>query len=228
MAVDQALLESANELECITLRFYFWERPTISLGYFQPIESRNKHRASRGCDLVRRATGGGAIVHDRELTYSLCVPASNRWAADNQVIYNEIHRVIIGVLAGEGADGRLCPQARKTDPEPFLCFQRRAEGDILMGEDKIGGSAQRRVKNALLQHGSLLVAKSDSAPELPGINEIAGLRLDRKSLIEPCADAIAGRLGLELELGKLSESEIELAASVEKRQFGNAVWNGRR
>src|SRR5688500_9559950 len=74
MAVDEALLESAATGSVATLRFYEWHEPTLSLGYFQPAADREQHAASRACPLVRRASGGGAIVHDRELTYSLAWP----------------------------------------------------------------------------------------------------------------------------------------------------------
>ena len=74
MAVDEALLRSAGESRQLTLRVYQWEQPTLSLGYFQAHERPAEHAASQPCPVVRRATGGGAIVHDREITYSLTAP----------------------------------------------------------------------------------------------------------------------------------------------------------
>ena len=76
MAVDHALLETANATGLISLRFYAWSQPTLSLGYFQSRSHRQQHSASLACPLVRRSTGGGAIVHDQEITYSLCVPSN--------------------------------------------------------------------------------------------------------------------------------------------------------
>src|SRR5687767_6703039 len=78
MAVDEALLESAADSGEITLRFYEWSRATLSLGYFQSHAERSGHTASLACPMVRRSTGGGAIVHDQELTYSLVVPMDGR------------------------------------------------------------------------------------------------------------------------------------------------------
>ena len=78
MAVDEALLLDAAENGIATLRFYEWSEPTLSLGYFQRYDDRYSHAASRDCAIVRRQTGGGAILHDRELTYSLTLPASHR------------------------------------------------------------------------------------------------------------------------------------------------------
>ena len=73
MAVDEALLETAADSGVATLRFYQWNEPTLSLGYFQAATDRDQHPASRDCPLVRRASGGGAILHDRELTYSMAM-----------------------------------------------------------------------------------------------------------------------------------------------------------
>ena len=81
MAVDEALLETAASLGVPTLRFYQWQEPTMSLGYFQEYADRLRHAASAGCPTVRRASGGGAIMHDRELTYSLAVPeGTSTWS----------------------------------------------------------------------------------------------------------------------------------------------------
>src|SRR5687767_13677741 len=82
MAVDEALLASAAA-GVATLRFYTWSQPTLSLGYFQHAHQRDAHAASRSCPLVRRASGGGAILHDRELTYSLAVPLRQRLGAQS-------------------------------------------------------------------------------------------------------------------------------------------------
>ena len=77
MAVDEALLADDVETDAATLRFYRWSEPTLSLGYFQSYADRELHAASRGCAVVRRQSGGGAILHDRELTYSLVLPPTN-------------------------------------------------------------------------------------------------------------------------------------------------------
>ena len=77
MAVDEALLLDASENGSASLRFYGWNAPTLSLGYFQRYDDRDLHAASRDCAVVRRQTGGGAILHDRELTYSLVLPPNH-------------------------------------------------------------------------------------------------------------------------------------------------------
>src|SRR5262245_57717493 len=85
MAVDEVLLTAAAASGQATLRFYTWNEPTLSLGYFQAAADRQQHAASLACTLVRRASGGGAILHDRELTYSVALPlaGANRSAASD-------------------------------------------------------------------------------------------------------------------------------------------------
>src|SRR5581483_3820230 len=82
MAIDEVLLERAAAQARPQLRIYAWEEPTVSLGYFQRIGERESHPPSRACPLVRRPSGGGAIVHDREITYALAIPGP--WRANEQ------------------------------------------------------------------------------------------------------------------------------------------------
>ena len=189
MAVDEALLESANETGVTTLRIYQWAEPTLSLGYFQKSADRDHHPASLNCQMVRRSSGGGAILHDQEITYSLSLPGTNRWSSKQNDLYNSVHEAIVkfllenGVFAGlfefpvKTGKEDLETKAETSDIKRFLCFERRTKGDIVLDRYKIGGSAQRRLSNATLQHGSLLIKRSPSAPELPGILDLAGVRI---------------------------------------------------
>ena len=159
MALDEALLESAKSDGLASLRFYSWREPTLSLGYFQTHADRTGHRASAGCRLVRRASGGGAILHDREITYSIALPQSHPAAARADTLYQALHQSLIEVLAEFGvqaAFAEAAPASRAT-PQPFLCFQRHTAGDVLVGSHKVAGSAQRRHQRAVLQHGSVII-----------------------------------------------------------------------
>src|SRR5688572_17520100 len=98
MAIDEALLSDATENGVATLRFYQWSEPTLSLGYFQRYDERYQHTGSRDCAVVRRQSGGGAILHDRELTYSLALPAGHPLARDSQRLYSAIHEAFINML----------------------------------------------------------------------------------------------------------------------------------
>ena len=91
-----------------TLRFYQWSEPTLSLGYFQRYDDRHQHAASRKCAVVRRQSGGGAILHDRELTYSLTLPASHPLTRDATALYTAVHNAFIQALAPRLPVGRTC------------------------------------------------------------------------------------------------------------------------
>src|SRR5205085_4114386 len=159
MAVDEALLETAAATGQATLRFYQWQEPTLSLGYFQVLDDRRHHRPSENCPAVRRASGGGAILHDRELTYSLAIPQSGASRASARRLYEICHQTLIAALGDYGVSAALyrdCSRSGTDDHQndaPFLCFQRRTCFDVVIGDEKIAGSAQRRRRGALLQHG---------------------------------------------------------------------------
>jgi lipoate-protein ligase A len=230
MAVDEALLEQAAEAGSVCLRLYEWSEPTLSLGYFQPLVDRARHAASRDCSLVRRSSGGGAILHDRELTYSLALPSGHRLARQAEELYIAAHETLIealatlGVVAGiNRAVSGLAPEA-----EPFLCFERRAVGDVIVGDAKIAGSAQRRRRGAVLQHGSVLLETSPRAPELQGIEQRTGLRLRPADLERAWLPTLQNRLGLQFSPQPLTAAEIERARVLVAEKFGNPSWNQRR
>ncbi len=230
MAVDEALLESAAASGRCSLRFYQWRQPTLSLGYFQSHAVRASHHASRACPLVRRQTGGGAILHDRELTYSLFIPQSHPLAVDSTRLYVVVHEAIQAVLQAHRVSATICANPHKVakGEEPFLCFQRRAIGDMLSGTAKICGSAQRRRHGAVLQHGSLLFAQSGCAPELPGILELCGQPLTPAAVITAVAHELAGRLGFDFQPGELETDEFEAATGLLSRKYANPTWTERR
>ncbi|MEN6493699.1 MAG: hypothetical protein ABFD16_05355, partial [Thermoguttaceae bacterium] len=170
MAVDEVLLEWAAETGGCSWRFYRWEEPTLSLGYFQTYDDRWQHAASSKCPVVRRASGGGAILHDLELTYSCVWPQEHHLAAGRLQLYEAVHASLVELLASYGVRASLCdPALGQRATPPFLCFQRRSPGDLLVGPIKVAGSAQRRLRGAVLQHGSILLARSLAAPELDGL-----------------------------------------------------------
>jgi lipoate-protein ligase A len=231
MSLDEALLESADRAgQGGCLRFYFWNEPTVSLGYFQHGADREQHASSRRCALVRRSTGGGAIVHDLELTYSFTTRLATHVRGGLAGYYEAFHMSLIDELARHGAMATLCraPPKRPRDQEPFLCFQRRAERDVLIGEAKIAGSAQRRHRGALLQHGSVLLQRSAAAPELAGITELTSVVLDPRELAECWAKRLASRLGLTLRWGTPSPEEIEGAERFRRTQYAQPGWTNRR
>jgi lipoyl(octanoyl) transferase len=247
MAVDEALLLDAVENGNATLRFYQWNEPTLSLGYFQPYADRHQHAASQNCSVVRRQSGGGAILHDRELTYSLVLPPGHPLGRNAPQLYDAVHKAFITALAGLGLQDSSGPTlkcrgdqaASSPREEPFLCFQRQSAGDvILVSPDnfpttrdpsrKILGSAQRRHRGAILQHGSLLLETSASAPELAGLSDLTGPLPTVPELISAvCAELNATRM-LRLVAYELS-SELQFkTAEIANNKYGSPTWTNRR
>jgi lipoate-protein ligase A len=229
MAVDETLLETAAQTHLATLRFYQWSEPTLSLGYFQAIAERQQHAASQTCAVVRRQTGGGAILHDRELTYSLALPCAHPLAGDATSLYEAVHDALILVLASNGlAARRLATAGEVSAAPPFLCFERRSVGDVLIADVKICGSAQRRRRGAILQHGSLLLARSPFAPQLHGLDELGDNPIEPGELIDTWRRAIGQSLGLAFEAGQLSPGEIASCVRLEREKYAHVDWTARR
>ena len=232
MAVDQVLLESVESSGTPVIRIYAWAPATLSLGYFQNYRDRSLHAESQGCPVVRRASGGGAILHDNETTYSLCLPSSNRWSKRNTEFYSSVHQCIIDTL--EDWDVSLSSHSeeksekRVSEESPFLCFQRRSNGDLILDGEKVVGSAQRRAKSALLQHGSVLWEASNFAPQLPGINEIADQIVDTTQFIDGFISRLAQLLELSMQRELLCDSELEQVRHHVSEKFGCDSWTKNR
>ena len=225
MAVDEVLLESAAS-GITTLRFYQWQEPTLSLGYFQFLADRQKHPASRDCPVVRRSTGGGAILHDQELTYSFSCPVQG---IDTQQFYQDIHRSLCVVLASFQVRARLWDATPGSSQEsPFLCFQRRSPGDMVSGDVKIVGSAQRRRRGALLQHGSVLLRTSRHAPELSSIATEMGIELQFEDLVGQWCQALVKEWEINFLSCNLDEHERGRVRELEAEKFANIDWTNRR
>ncbi len=237
MAIDEALLESANIEGLTTLRFYQWAAPSLSLGYFQKHAERYTHAPSRNIDMVRRSTGGGAIVHHHEWTYSFTTPIVDRTSRHVEQLFWTFHETLVGMLAGAGLTANIYePAADQNAPpaaEPFLCFLRRARGDILLDGHKIVGSAQRRRQRAVLQHGGILLKKSPHAPELLGIFDLAGdvlapsVSVDHNTLID-WSSLLGRRLGFDFSTGNISVDEQQRADHIEAEKFTADAWTLRR
>ena len=236
MAVDQALLESAAAGGAPVLRFYRWQQPTLSLGYFQQADDRRRHPDSAGLTVVRRATGGGAIVHDHEVTYSLAMPLPDRGRRTVAVLYDVVHQAIRQSLAELGiAATRFADTGRPAvaDPPPFLCFQRRTADDLIVAGYKVVGSAQRRAAGAVLQHGSILLRVSRFAPELPGIVDLTGRACQADPLQQRLADTIPALRGHAVQRARwerctLTAEERRRAETVAQEKFAEPNWTFRR
>lgn len=244
MAIDEALLDAAAETDMPTLRFYQWLRPTLSLGYFQQYADREKHPPSLEADVVRRLSGGGAILHDREITYSLILPATHPLARDTEQLYWAVHEAFLQflnrLLPLEKSPWRLarCEKPSTVGPssEPFLCFERRSPGDVLLQPAsktdssvnyKIVGSAQRRRRGAVMQHGSLLLAHSLLAPEILGLSEVVDTELDAEEILENLPAEFGIQLGMDLQPSSATAWHQAAQGLIEIRYASNG-WSRRR
>lgn len=161
MAVDEVLLDGVVAGATPTLRFYQWTPACLSLGYFQPFDVVNLDACrALGIDIVRRPTGGRAILHDRELTYSVALPASVL-GSDGGVLpsYYRLSLALQEGLRRLGVPATLAPESAPCGSLEHgpVCFDRPSAHEILLEGRKLVGSAQMRRTGALLQHGSILI-----------------------------------------------------------------------
>jgi lipoate-protein ligase A len=228
MARDEAMLEAAARDGSAYLRCYSWTVPTLSLGYFQRIDRARSDPRWRGVALVRRPTGGGAIWHHHELTYAVAIPPGFPHGRPNTALYRAVHGAIAAELEGRGVPARR-PGAHLSGPDrPFLCFTDRNAEDIVANGHKVVGSAQRRRGGAVLQHGSLLLARSPQVPELLGVSDVADVPEGPRDWIDPLVRGIAAALDLRpASIGwppPLRDRSLEL----ERSTYRNPAWTEAR
>ena len=187
MAVDEALLETAGSRNECTLRLYRWSEATVSLGYFQSSAAFRRISKFAALPVVRRLSGGGAILHHHEITYSWCFPPTCELSRQPHLLYERIHLRIINVLAKSGISANMRGEVAPSGEQPFLCFARSDSRDIVLQNHKILGSAQRRRRGVVLQHGGLLLRRSPYAPEFSGLLDLATIVLTEPEFIEALA-----------------------------------------
>lgn len=210
MACDEVLLESAIRAGRAAVRVYAWTRPTVSLGYFQDIASIERDPLLSGLDRVRRLSGGGAIVHHYEWTYSCIVPPACQAAQHPVELYRSIHQAMIRLLTPDNdpsANTLALRGCSEPSEQPALCFGRSAAEDVISNSHKVLGSAQRRRRGAVLQHGSLLLARSPHAPQFPGLSDLLPSLTLPPDLPVQLANTIAGCLEYVPETESLTSAE---------------------
>ncbi len=206
MAVDHALLSSASTDESPpTLRFYRFDPPSLTLGRFQPLESIDLNACYRlGIDVVRRPTGGKAILHKDDFTYSLAVPPSAGLPGSVEDSYMLICRGIIAALERLGIEADLVPRNPYELKEVHSCFSSPAAADLSVGGKKLCGSAQTRRDGALLQHGTIL--RKDNAELLFNLftypDEVKEAR--RKEMARACTNL--EELGADVSWDEISQA----------------------
>jgi lipoate-protein ligase A len=243
MARDSALQARAARTGETVFSIYSWARPTLSFGRHQPaagLYDVGKIRAAN-VDVVRRPTGGRAILHDHEVTYSVTAPLHD--GAPRRETYSRINRILLDGLSRLGVGVELAsPKERAAAPSMRPCFDTPGEGELVARGSKLVGSAQWRDEAALLQHGSILVEDDQSSLSsfaTPGVgsgSEVipkpATLRalLRRSPDVAEVASAMFDAVrSLEDEnASELAEDEIRGETMSHIPHFLDEVWTWRR
>jgi lipoate-protein ligase A len=220
MAVDEALLASAQAGGVPTLRLYAWRGPWLSLGYAQSLSRERAEACERaGVGVVRRVTGGWAVLHGADLTYAVAAPEPDL-PPGLQACYALVSQVLLRALSALGVEAELAARPMGPRSEPvFDCFERASGDEICVGGRKLAGSAQRRAAGAVLQHGSLRLAP-DPAPAASAAGSVLsaatslrelGVSASEAMLRDAMAAAFAAELGVVLLPGTLGAAERALA-----------------
>lgn len=229
MARDEHLLY-AEDLRPAALRLYGWDPPTLSLGYFQRYADIARLPAEvRGLAVVRRNTGGGAILHDREVTYCLVVDETIPAATQSPgVLYRLVHACWRTALALDGPATEMAPDSFPSPTPrtgPFFCFEKPGQTDLLVAGRKVLGSAQRRVPGRVLQHGSLLLGRRYAAH--PG----ADLGMPAAETVARWSEAFVSALAraLELDVMEASWGPAQLAdVALRRARYAGDEWTRQR
>ena len=248
MAADEALAEAVDGgRSAPVLRLYRWSPPCLSLGFSQPYEAADAaFCAAHGVDVVRRPTGGRAVLHHLELTYAVLAPLGRSpFTHDLQAAYRTICGALVaglrqaGVaaeLSGEPAGGHIRPT------EAIPCFIGPAAGEVVAAGRKLVGSAMRRVGDAILQHGSILEGwdgalqagclgladDSSLRPAVVTVGDLLGGPPAAGRLEHAIAGGVAAVLGAELTPSELTPEERSRAGLLERRRYAHERFTVRR
>jgi len=237
MARDEALLAACIDPDAApVVRFYGWTPPTISLGYFQAYSEFEQLPAPAGdLAVVRRTTGGGAILHDREITYSIVIPTAHPLVRGRpNRLYEVAHEAIIRTITHGarlfGGEGPSCGESSRRGP--FFCFERRHALDVVVkdasgrGWAKIAGSAQRRTATAILQHGSIILdCRYEQQPCASWIE--LDPELTQPAALQSLQDSMQQSLAVELRETAWPTDALQRADAI-RAQYCGDDWTRRR
>lgn len=248
MALDEALMESAADpgFEGHTLRLYWFEPACLSLGAFQPAVEGNFDACTRlGIDVVRRPTGGRAVLHDGCLTYSVSGPASGQVFRDGiRPSYQRIAAALVAALTALGVCEVAPVEASRSEAVSPSCFDHAAPFEPVALGAKLVGSAQLRRGRIALQHGSIrLVPGRVQAATLlnarqgqrggmaladpPSVSELIGRCVKRPEAQAALVEAFAAAFGVKLLQDVPTGSERSRAAALETEKYRSPLWTER-
>jgi len=252
MAIDEAVLEHAGRGEELpTLRLFAWDPPCLSLGYAQPFtDVDNSRLEAHGWEVVRRVTGGRAILHTDELTYSVAGPADEPKLAGTVLeSYNRLAVALQAAIRDLGLPVEMKKgKAESGSASNPVCFEVPSTYEITVNGKKLIGSAQARRKASVLQHGSLplsgdltricqaLIFADESAREraiqrliahATTIASVLGQAVTWETAAQAFIQAFEAQLGLKLEAGELTESELARAEELAAEKYAHPSWTER-
>jgi lipoate-protein ligase A len=252
MALDEAILEHIGRGESApTLRLYAWDPACLSLGHAQPFADVDTARLQeRGWDVVRRLTGGRAILHTDEITYSVIAPNDEpRVTGTILESYNRLAQALLLAVKKLDVPVEIKEGRAENGPRPNpVCFEVPSTYEITVDGKKLIGSAQARKKEGVLQHGSLpltgdlaricqaLVFESESAREAAAARLLAkastvesalGRAASWETAAQAFSQAFESQLGLKLERGELSRSELDRTDDLVREKYAHPSWTER-
>jgi lipoate-protein ligase A len=240
MAVDEHLFRSAAREGRTYVRFYRWERPTVSLGYSQDVGKvldldfcrRNE------IDVVRRITGGKLVLHHREVTYSVSSAEREVFSSNLTVSYRLISQALIRGLDHMGLDARLAGAAPSFYARGHMpCFSQAARDEIEVGGKKIVGSAQKRIGSHFLQHGSIpleadedllrnvsLLKGKDDQVLMTSLSEALGRVVTFDWAVDHLAAGISEFFQGEFKAWSIPRRDMPLVREIQKTRYDNPAW----
>ncbi len=254
MAVDEALLQSciAGEAGFPALRLFAWRTPTLSIGIMQEVEADVDCEVLAGLHipLVRRPTGGRAVLHEFELTYSIVGNERDPLLSGNVVeSYRKISDALVAALGCLGLQATLAPPGSHhvADHHAASCFEQPADYEVSVGGRKVIGSAQARRHGCILQQGSILlgldvcklvsvlrfdsanareVASQRLAQRMTSVGAALGLHwpLDYATMADALRHGFTQSMGIVLTDGELSAAEQAAAAQLRAEKYANDAW----
>ena len=220
MALDEVLLETSVARRECSVRVYRWSEATLSLGYFQSDVAAGQQPDLAPLPRVRRLSGGGAILHHHELTYSCALPSDHPLSQIPDQLYNRVHQRLIAMLSSRGVPACMRGDRAAESNDGFLCFGRGDRRDVLVEGNKILGSAQRRRRGAILQHGSLLLSQSPYGLQFPGLAELVP-DFDDRDLISELAATVGNLLGAKLVYTGFSRQGLAWAQRLQSERYSD-------